>query len=77
MTIAGFTVADKMLIYSGKVLGNVSIPPAGGCLTSVIVKVDDIPDIVDVQGFHQIFFYGNHARQLRAYCQMFGIQTLC
>ena len=76
MTIAGFTGPDKMLIYSGEVLGNVSIPPAGGCLTSVIVKVDDIPDIIDMPGFHQTFFYGNHARQLRAYCQMFGIQTL-
>ncbi len=75
MTIACFMGQDKMLIYSGKVLGNVSIPPAGGCLTSVIVEVEGISDVVDVKGFHQIFFYGNHERQLRAYCQMFGIQA--
>ncbi len=75
MTIAGFMGQDKMLIYSGKVLGNVSIPPAGGCLTSVIVEVEGISDVVDVKGFHQIFFYGNHERQLRTYCQMFGIQA--
>jgi hypothetical protein len=75
MTIAGFMGQDKMLVYSGKVLGNVSIPPAGGCLTSVIVEVEGISDVVDVKGFHQIFFYGNHERQLRAYCQMFGIQA--
>jgi len=76
ITIAGFTGEDKMLIYSGKVTGNVSIPPAGGCLTSVIAEVYDIPDVVDVKGFHQIFFYGNHERQLRSYCQMFGIEIL-
>lgn len=74
ITIAGFRGQDKMLVYSGKVTGNVSIPPAGGCLTSVIVKVDDVPDVIDVKGFHQIFFYGNHEGQLRSYCKMFGIQ---
>ena len=75
ITIAGFAGPERMLIYSGKVVGNVSVPPAGGCVTSVMVEVDGVSEAVDVKGFHQVFFYGDHERQLRAYCQMFGIQV--
>jgi len=76
VTIADFLGPSKLIIYSGTVTGNVNTPPAGGCRTAVTVKVDGVPESPDIQGFHQIFFCGEHARQLRAYCQMFGIEPV-
>jgi hypothetical protein len=76
VTIAQLMGADKMLIQSGTVLDNVWSPPAGGCRTAVAVKLDNVSDVTQFPGFHQIFFYGDHARELRAYCQMFGIEPV-
>ncbi len=76
VTIADFLGPRKLIIYSGTVTGNVNTPPAGGCRTAVTVEVDGVPESPDIQGFHQIFFCGDHAGQLRAYCQMFGIEPV-
>jgi hypothetical protein len=75
-TIADFLSPQKLIIYSGTVIGNVDTPPAGGCRTAVTVKIDGVPESPDIQGFHQIFFLGDHARQLLAYCQMYGIEPV-
>ena len=74
MTIAQLMNPKQMLVFSGTVLDNVFVPPAGGCRTAVTVKVDGVSDVTQFPGFHQIFFYGDHAAQLKAYCQMFNIQ---
>jgi len=66
---------SKMLIASGHVLENVDVPPAGGCVVSVMVKFDDAEDVLAWPGFHQIFFYGNYKRQLIDFCRLFGIET--
>ena len=76
MTIAQFFGPRKMLISSGTVLENVYTPPAGGCRTAVNVKVDGVSDVTQYPGFHQIFFYGDHARDLKDYCQLFGIEVV-
>jgi hypothetical protein len=76
VTIADFLGPKQLLIYSGTVTGNVNTPPAGGCRTAVTVAVDGVPESPDIQGFHQIFFVGDHVRQLRAYCQMYGIEPI-
>jgi len=76
VTIAQLTGPDKMLISSGTVLDNVWSPPAGGCRTAVMVKLDGVSDATQFPGFHQIFFYGDHAADLKAYCQMFGIEPV-
>ncbi len=76
VTIAQLMAPDKMLVCAGIVLDNVWSPPAGGCRTAVSVKVDGISDVSQFPGFHQIFFYGDHGSDLRAYCQMFGIDVI-
>jgi len=63
----------RMHVYSGKVVRCPSIPPAGGCRTNVEMTINEVADVCDVKGMHQIIFYGNHARRLRAFCQLFGI----
>lgn len=76
ITIAQFTGPNKMLISAGTVVENLNSPPVGGCRTVVNVKVDGVSDVTQYPGFHQIFFYGDHARNLKDYCQLFGIEVV-
>jgi hypothetical protein len=66
----------KMIISAGKVLGNVSVPPAGGCVVSVMVKFDAVTDVLAYPGFHQIFFYGDFKRELVQFCRLFQIEPM-
>jgi hypothetical protein len=66
----------KMHIYSGKAVSCPEIPPAGGCRTNVEMTIDEVPDVCDVQGMHQAIFFGNHARELRLFCQLYGIPVV-
>jgi hypothetical protein len=73
VTVAEFAGPNNMIIGCGKVIRNLNTPPAGGCRTSVELAIDGPPDTRDTKGFHQLFIYGNHVHQLKAYCQMYGI----
>jgi hypothetical protein len=66
----------KMVISAGTVLENVAVPPAGGCVISVMVKFDGTTDVLAYPGFHQLFFYGDYKRQLLQFCRMFGIEPM-
>jgi hypothetical protein len=64
-----------MYVSSGTVLDNIAVPPSGGCVVSVSVKLDGVNDLLDYPGFHQLFFYGDYKKQLREYCQLFGLEA--
>ena len=64
----------RMIISSGQVLENVNVPPAGGCVVSVMVKFDGVDDVLGYPGFHQVFFYGNYRRHLIDFCRLYRIQ---
>ncbi|MEA2063724.1 MAG: hypothetical protein U9P14_08510 [Gemmatimonadota bacterium] len=64
----------EMLISAGEVAKNVSVPPSGGCVVAVMVRLDDVTGYLDYPGFHQLFFYGDYKRKLVQYCQLFGIK---
>lgn len=66
----------QMIISAGEVLGNIAVPPAGGCVVSVMVKFDNVTDVLGYPGFHQIFFYGDFKRELTQFCRMFGIEPV-
>lgn len=66
----------RMVIGTGTVVDNVSVPPAGGCVVSVMVKLDTQPDLLAYPGFHQLFFYGDFKKELVAYCQLQRIQAV-
>jgi len=69
-----FSNANEMIIDTGKVVSNVDTPPAGGCRTSVEIKMDDVEDCRDVLGFHQVVVLGNHRRVLEGFCELYGIK---
>jgi len=64
----------EMIISSGTVIQNMAVPPAGGCVVAIMVKLDGVSDMLDYPGFHQIFFYGDFKKELKQYCQLFGIR---
>ncbi len=66
----------KMLISTGKVVDNVSVPPAGGCVVSVMVELEGVKDVLAFPGFHQLFLYGNFRRQLEWFCRLQGIEPV-
>jgi len=65
----------QMYIYSGKVVGCPEIPPTGGCRTNIEMTINEVDDVCDVRGMHQIIFFGNYARQLRTFCQLYSISV--
>ena len=63
----------KMLISTGEVVEQKSIPPAGGCVVAPMVKLHGVDSYLDYPGFHQMFFYGDHKQELKHFSQLFGI----
>jgi len=76
VTQVRFNGDKELIIDSGTVAGNVNTPPAGGCRTSVEITMDKVEDARDVLGFHQVDFYGDHRRDVEAFCQMYGIKAV-
>ena len=52
----------RMHIYSGKVVGCPPVPATGGCRTNIEMTINEVDDVCDVKGMHQIVFYGNYAK---------------
>jgi len=61
---------SKVLISAGTVLENMNVPPSGGCVVSVKIKFDGTQEVLSFPGFHQIFFYGDYAHQMKDFCQL-------
>lgn len=66
----------QMIVYTGKVVRCHDTPPAGGCRTNVETTINEVREVCDVKGMHQIIFAGNYARQLRAFCQLYNIAVV-
>lgn len=66
----------QMVIGTGTVVENVAVPPHGGCVVSVMLKLDTQPDLLAYPGFHQLFFYGDFKNELLAYCKLCGLQPV-
>jgi len=63
----------RMYVYSGSVVRCPPIPETGGCRTNIELALKDVEDVCDVKGMHQIIFHGDHAKELRTFCRLFGI----
>jgi len=71
-----FSNTNELILDTGTVVSNVDTPPAGGCRTSVEVKMDNVEDSRDVLGFHQVVTLGNHRRVVEGFCQLYGINVV-
>lgn len=77
VTMARYLSGEKpqMLIYSGKVVRCYPKSP-GGCRSNIEMTINEVEDVCDVKGMHQIIFYGDRARQLRTFCRLYGIDVV-
>jgi len=66
---------SQMLISTGVVVDNMSVPPSGGCVVSVKVKLDEDHEVLSLPGFHQLFFYGDYKRELKAFCKLYNFEA--
>ena len=39
-------------------------------------EYENIGETEEVKGFHQLVMYGNYAKELNAFCQLFGIEAI-
>jgi len=66
----------QMLIYSGRIISCPEIPPTGGCRTNVETTINELEDGSKLKGQHLIMIYGNYARQLRRFSQLYNIEAI-
>lgn len=66
---------STFLISTGKVLENLQVPPAGGCVVSVMVKMDGDGPVLSFPGFHQLFFYGDFRQHLIEFCRLYNFNA--
>lgn len=76
VTVMEFQGPEKIILGTGRVLRNIETPPSGGCRTSVEIEMNDMPDVRDTKGFHQLFIYGDLEDEFKAYCQLAGIEVI-
>ena len=76
VTVMDLDGPKRMLLGTGRVLRNIDTPPAGGCRTSVELEMDDVSDVRDIKGFHQLFIYGDLENAFKAYCQLAKIEVV-
>jgi hypothetical protein len=66
----------QLLVYSGKVVKSYDMPPVGGCRTNVEITINELDDACDVKGHHNVLFYGNQAKRLRQFAQLYGVTVV-
>jgi hypothetical protein len=76
VSLIRFQNTNELILDTGTVVSNVDTPPAGGCRTSVEIRMDNVEDSRDVLGFHQVVTLGNHRRVVEAFCQLYGIKIV-
>jgi L-fucose isomerase-like protein len=78
VTMAQYLSGDRpqMMVYTGEIIGCPPMPPAGGCRTNIEMTINEVDDVCEVKGMHQVIFYGNRGKQLGAFCQLYGIEVV-
>ncbi len=82
VTIADMILKEEgpeLIISTGTAVENIAVPPAGGCVVSIAVALDNVKDaraLLAYPGFHQLFFYGDYKKELAAYCRLYGIKPV-
>jgi len=76
VTLVRFNNPNELILDTGTVVSNIDTPPAGGCRTSVEVRMDGVEDARDVLGFHQVVTLGDHRRVVEGFCQLMGISVV-
>jgi hypothetical protein len=77
-TVFKFLSADTIMAATGTILENIDVRPSdgrGGCRTTFRMAMDDVPDVRDIRGHHNLLVYGKHLNELRAWAQLSGVKV--
>ncbi len=76
VTVARFLHPNSLMLFAGTVAGNVTAPHSGGCRTTIEIALDGVRDVREVTGHHHVVFYGDHRREIRSFCQLYGMDVV-
>jgi hypothetical protein len=76
VSLIRFQNVNELIIDTGTVVSNIDTPPAGGCRTSLEIRMNNIEDCRDVLGFHQVVTLGTHRRIVESFCQLYSIKVI-
>jgi hypothetical protein len=76
LSVRSDSETPQMLVYSGELVGCPGIPPAGGCRTNAETTINELHDVADLKGHHLVMAYGEHAKSLRRFCRLYGIEAV-
>lgn len=65
-----------MYVYTGTIVSCPDTLPTGDCRTNVQMTINDVEGVRNVEGMHQIIFYGNHGRHLGDFCRLHTIRAV-
>jgi len=71
---------NRLDAWAGELVSSPSCPPAGGCATRVLVRLNDVDDICETYtGPHPVIYCGDLARRLKTFGQLYelGVRTNC
>jgi len=75
LSAKGEAAPAQMLVYSGEMVGCPPVPQAGGCRTNAETTINELQDVTELKGHHLIMVYGNHAKALHRFCQMYNVEA--
>ena len=67
----------SLMAATGSILHNIDTQPhdgVGGCRTAFQMEVDDVANVLDIRGHHNVLIYGDHLQDLRAWCRLAGVE---
>jgi L-fucose isomerase-like protein len=65
----------RLNAWSGSVISSPGCPPAGGCATRVLVKLDGVGNVCDTySGPHPVLFCGDFARHAKAFAKLYELE---
>lgn len=61
--------------WRGHVISSPACPPAGGCATRALIKLDGLTEVASVYpGPHPVLYCGDFARHVKALAQLYGLE---
>ena len=66
-----------LMAATGTILHNIDTRPdcgRGGCRTAFQMEVDDVANVLDIRGHHNVLIYGDHLQDIRAWCRLAGVE---
>jgi hypothetical protein len=60
--------------WRGRIISSPTCPPAGGCATRALVRLDGVTDVCSVySGPHPILYCGDFAKHAKVFAQLYGL----